>query len=140
MSINLIILILFMLRLRSLSILGNSRDLALLPDGKLLINTINAHSYNTARKDDLFAEALSRGDVLIPDGASIVKACKWIDAQSQPKERVAGWDLFTFEMERLDRKGGKCMFMGSSEKVLSLIRKKAVTVYPNIEKIGRAHV
>jgi N-acetylglucosaminyldiphosphoundecaprenol N-acetyl-beta-D-mannosaminyltransferase len=124
-----------MLRLRFLSILGNSGDLALLPDGKLLINTINAHSYNTARKDDLFAEALSGGDVLIPDGASVVKACKWINAQSQPKERVAGWDLFTFEMERLNCKGGKCMFMGSSEKVLSLIREKAVMVYPNIEVV-----
>jgi N-acetylglucosaminyldiphosphoundecaprenol N-acetyl-beta-D-mannosaminyltransferase len=133
---NLIILILFMLRLRSLSIIGNGGDLALLPDGKLLINTINAHSYNVARKDTQFAEALSKGDVLIPDGASIVKACKWINAKSQPKERVAGWDLFTFEMERLDRKGGKCMFMGSSEKVLSLIREKAVTVYPNIEIVA----
>lgn len=26
-----------------------------IPDGKLLINTINAHSYNTALKDSLFA-------------------------------------------------------------------------------------
>jgi N-acetylglucosaminyldiphosphoundecaprenol N-acetyl-beta-D-mannosaminyltransferase len=121
-----------MFRLKTLAILGSKAALALLPEGKLLINTINAHSYNMARKDKQFAEALSKGDVLIPDGASIVKACEWIGAESQPKERVAGWDLFAYEMKRLNRKGGKCMFMGSSENVLSLVKKRASVDYPNI--------
>ncbi|GAA6530415.1 beta-1,4-N-acetyl- mannosaminyltransferase [Segatella asaccharophila] len=121
-----------MFRLKTLAILGSKAELASLPDGKLLINTINAHSYNMARKDELFAEALSKGDVLIPDGMSIVKSYGWIKAESQPKERVAGWDLFAFEMERLNRKGGKCMFMGSSEKVLALVKKRASVDYPNI--------
>lgn len=93
-----------MFRLKNLNILGSKAELAALPEGKLLINTINAHSYNTARKDGLFAEALTNGDVLIPDGVSIVKACRWIKAKSQPKERIAGWDLFSFEMENLERK------------------------------------
>ena len=121
-----------MFRLKTLAILGSKADLTSLPEGKLLINTINAHSYNMARKDKQFAEALSRGDMLIPDGASIVKACEWIGAESQPKERVAGWDLFAYEMDRLNRKGGKCMFMGSSEKVLALVKKRASVDYPNI--------
>ena len=121
-----------MFRLKTLAILGSKAELASLPDGKLLINTINAHSYNMARKDKQFAEALSKGDVLIPDGASIVKACEWIGAKLKPKERVAGWDLFAYEMERLNRKGGKCMFMGSSEKVLELVKKRASVDYPNI--------
>ena len=80
-----------MLRLKTLTILGSRAELSSLPDGKLLINTVNAHSFNTAQKDSLFAEALQQGDVLIPDGVSIVKACKWIKAKSQPTERVAGW-------------------------------------------------
>lgn len=66
-----------MFRLKTLTILGSKAELSTLPEGKLLINTINAHSYNTALKDTLFAEALSCGDVLIPDGVSIVKACRW---------------------------------------------------------------
>ena len=118
--------------LKELSILSNKINLSLLPQGKLLINTINAHSYNTALKDPLFAEALQKGDALIPDGISIVKACRWLKTKSQPQERIAGWDLFVFEMERLNQKGGKCFFMGSSEKVLSLIREKAKRIYPNI--------
>lgn len=121
-----------MLQLKKLSIICNKQELRNLPDGKLLINTINAHSYNTALKDSVFAEALQKGDALIPDGISIIKATKWLKAKSRPNERIAGWDLFEYEMNRLNQKGGKCFFMGSSEKVLSLIKEKAKLVYPNI--------
>ena len=124
-----------MFKLKTLTILGSKAELASLPEGKLLINTVNAHSYNTARKDSLFAEALMNGDVLIPDGVSIVKACKWIKAKSQPKERIAGWDLFSFEMEKLEKKGGTVMFMGSSQKVLDLIVKRAAEVYPHLKVV-----
>ncbi len=124
-----------MLQLKDLTLVGSRKELSSLPEGKLLINTINAHSYNTARKDALFAEALTKGDCLIPDGASIVKACRWIGAKSQPTERIAGWDLFTFEMQRLNEKGGRCMFMGSSPKVLERIVERAKAVYPHIEVV-----
>ena len=134
-----------MFRLKTLTILGRKTELASLPEGKLLINTINAHSFNTAKKDQLFADALTNGDVLIPDGVSIVKACKWIKAKSQPKERIAGWDLFSFEMEKLERESEKLrtksekskivMFMGSSQKVLDLIVKRAAEVYPHLKVV-----
>ena len=101
----------------------------------MLINTINAFSYNNARKDVLFEEALTKGDVLIPDGISIVRTCHLLKAKSRPKERIAGWDLFTFEMHRLNKKGGKVMFLGSSEKVLGLIQKNAASRYPNLEVV-----
>lgn len=101
-----------MFRLKNLNILGSKAELAALPKGKLLINTINAHSYNTARKDELFAEALTNGDVLIPDGVSIVKACRWIKAKSLPKERIAGWDLFEFEMNKLEQLGESLRQLG----------------------------
>lgn len=131
-----------MFRLKDLNILGSKAELASLPEGKLLINTINAHSYNTARKDKLFAEALMKGNALIPDGVSIVKACRWIKAKSQPKKRIAGWDLFSFEMDKLERESVKCemlkktvMFMGSSQRVLDLIVKRAAEVYPHLKVV-----
>ena len=137
-----------MFRLKDLRILGSRAELASLPEGKLLINTINAHSYNTARKDKLFAEALTNGDVLIPDGVSIVKACRWIKAKSQPKERIAGWDLFAFEMEHLEKLGIRneelgvscsrhltVIFMVSSQKVLDLIVKRAAEVFPHLKVV-----
>lgn len=130
-----------MLNLKCLSIVESKGALKDIPEGKVLINTINAHSFNTAQKDEAFAEALKNGDYLIPDGASILKACLWLKAKSQPKERIAGWDLFEFEMRRLEERSkmsankGKAMFMGSSEKVLSMIRMRAATDYPNIQVI-----
>lgn len=128
-----------MLKLKNINILGSREELSRLPEGKLLINTINAHSYNTAQKDVVFAEALTNGDVLIPDGASIVKACRWIKAKSQPKERIAGWDLFVHEMERVNKENEgakkKVMFLGSSNNVLALIKARAEKDYPNIEVI-----
>ena len=123
-----------MFQLKTLEILGSRAALASLPEGKLLINTVNAHSFNTAKKDSLFAEALTKGDVLIPDGVSIVKACRWIKAKSQPAERIAGWDLFAYEMDHLEKKGGgTVMFMGSSQKVLDLIVKRAAVDYPHLK-------
>lgn len=124
-----------MICIKDLNLLCSQAELANLPEGKLLINTINAFSYNNARRDVLFEEALTKGDVLIPDGISIVRACKWLKAKSQPKERIAGWDLFAFEMKKLNEKGGKVMFLGSSEKVLKLIRENAAKVYPNLEVV-----
>ena len=125
--------------------MGSKADLASLPEGKLLINTVNAHSFNTAKKDQLFADALTNGDVLIPDGVSIVKACKWIKTKSQPKERIAGWDLFFFEMNKAEKLGVKneeqgadkpvVMFMGSSQKVLDLIVKRAAVDYPHLKVV-----
>ena len=140
-----------MFKLSELNIIESKDSLKDIPEGKVLINTINAHSFNTAQEDELFAETLMNGDFLIPDGSSIVKACKWLNAKSQPKERIAGWDLFTFEMENLERKSEKIkenseklgcafkklsvMFMGSSEKVLSLICERAAVDYPNLDII-----
>ena len=48
----------YMLKLKTISLLEHRSELDALPEGKLLINTINAHSYNTALKDPAFAEAL----------------------------------------------------------------------------------
>lgn len=123
------------MRLRDLDILEDKSKLAELPEGKLLINTVNAHSYNVAQKDALFAEALAKGDVLLPDGAPIPWACRLLGHKNPPKSRTAGWDLFVFEMEKWNKKGGRVMFMGSSEKVLSLIRNKAKETYPNLEVV-----
>lgn len=122
-----------MLRLKDIAVVESKEQLMRIPEGKVLINTIYAYSYVVAQKDDLFAQTLVNCDYLMPDGASIVMACRWLKAKSQPKERIAGWDLFQFEMKRLNQRGGKCFFMGSSEKVLTLIRQRAAIDYPNLE-------
>ena len=128
-----------MLKLSDLEIIESKEILKSIPECKILINTVNAHSFNVAQKDELFADALRTGfeppltpplrkegttkggdslreegttnvcvKYLIPDGASIIKACKLLKAKSQPKERIAGWDLFAFEMRKLNDRGFLC--------------------------------
>lgn len=105
-------------------------DLNGLPDEKLLINTINAHSYNIAQEDELFAEALTSSDVLLPDGISIVLAMRVLYGVKLKK--IAGADLFFYEMSRLNLSGGKCFFLGSSNQTLALIKEKVQNTYPNV--------
>ena len=77
-------------------------ELSEIREGKVLINTINAHSYNVSRQDPLFANSLKNCDVLIPDGISVVWALKWLNGKKLKK--IAGADLFFYEMERLQKK------------------------------------
>ena len=44
----------------------------------LIIDTINAHSYNVAQEDKEFYNALMTCDILIPDGVGAVFAMKFL--------------------------------------------------------------
>jgi N-acetylglucosaminyldiphosphoundecaprenol N-acetyl-beta-D-mannosaminyltransferase len=119
------------LQLKNITFPASKTALGELPEGKLLINTINAHSYNVAQEDAEFAEALLRSGVLIPDGAGVVWAKKWLGrkkdngqqitgdrkyriTETKNQERIAGWDLFEWEMgeitdnRRQTTDDGKC--------------------------------
>ncbi len=120
------------MRIRELELVQSRADMASWPEGKFLIDTVNAHSFVVAQSDPAFAESLLTADALLPDGISIVKACRWLKTKSAPVEKVAGADLFAYEMEKLEMKGGTCFFLGSSPETLALIEKKAAEVYPNI--------
>jgi len=98
---------------------------------KVLINTINAHSFNTVQIDKDFGEALESSNILLPDGVSVVWAMRMLTGIKLKK--VAGADLFFYEMKRLNAIGGKCFFLGSSNDTLQLILKKAAIEYPNVK-------
>lgn len=98
---------------------------------KLLINTINAHSYNMTQTDAFYQEALLNSHVLIPDGISVVWAMRWLSGQKLKK--IAGADLFFHELKRLQETGGKCFFLGSSETTLLKIKERIAMEYPAIK-------
>lgn len=120
------------MKIKDLKLVGSKAEMRDWPEGKYLIDTVNTHSFVMAQKDEAFARALLEANALLPDGSYIVKACRWLKMKNAPQEKIAGTDLFLYEMERLDRKGGTCLFMGSSEAVLKRIREKAAEKYPNI--------
>lgn len=102
-----------------------------LRDGKTSISTLNAHCYNMACTDELYREALLKSDVLIPDGISVVWVMRWLTGQRLKK--IAGADLFFYEIARLQQTGGRCFFLGSSESTLQKIKERAKREYPNVQ-------
>ncbi len=98
---------------------------------KALINTLNAHSFNNVQEDEDFQAAIQSSDVLLPDGISVVWAMRLLTGTKLKK--IAGADLFIYEMERINAIGGKCFFLGSSEETLQKIQKKAAREYPNVQ-------
>lgn len=97
---------------------------------KHLINTLNTHSFVTALNDQSFLDALLKSDVLIPDGVGVVFGLKLL--YGEKIQKIAGYDLFELEMQKLNSSNGKCYFLGSSLNVLNLIVKRAMRDYPNV--------
>jgi len=107
---------------------GDLKDLA---SGKLLISTINAYSYILAQRDLVFAASLTNADVLLPDGVSITMGKRLLTGEKIKK--IAGEDFFYYEMNRLNKTGGKCLFLGSSDKVLARIKETASKQFPHVQ-------
>jgi len=97
---------------------------------KKIINTINPHSYITAKNDLVFRKALHDSDILIPDGSGIVLAAKQINNRSIKK--IAGADLHQFLLSKMNEKSGKVFYMGASQNTLNKIEEKIHQEYPNI--------
>lgn len=98
---------------------------------KQLITTLNAHSYNTLQQDPKFRDALQASDLLLPDGISVVLATRWL--QGKKIRKIAGNDLFRYEMRRVHEKKGKCFFLGSSDATLEMIEKRAKEEFPGLQ-------
>src|SRR5690606_14496530 len=98
-----------------------------------IINTINPHSYCVAKKDAAFKKALQQSDLLLPDGIGIVWAAKFLNGKKIPK--IAGYDIFMYLMQELNKTGGSCFFLGASESTLELIKNRAAKDFPNV-KVG----
>lgn len=99
-------------------------------DSLTVINTLNPHSYIESKNDTVFAAALKNSNFLIPDGSGITLAERIIHGKKLNK--IAGYDLFTEIMNRLEMKGGKVFFLGSTEEVLSRIKYRASKDFPNV--------
>jgi len=96
-----------------------------------IINTINPHSYVTAKEDEKFKKALSSSDILIPDGSGIVIAARHLN--NKKIDKIAGYDLHTYLLEEMNKNGGKVFYMGASESTLEKIKQKNHRKYLNIK-------
>jgi N-acetylglucosaminyldiphosphoundecaprenol N-acetyl-beta-D-mannosaminyltransferase len=86
-----------------------------------------------AEKDIEFKKALVNSDILLPDGVGITAALKILQGQSVKK--IAGADIHQHLLEKLNKEGGKCFYLGSKQSTLDAIRERLNNEYPNI-KVG----
>lgn len=69
--------------------------------------------------------------MLLPDGISVVLAMRLLKGRKIKK--IAGFDLFQYEMRRVHEQRGKCFFLGSSEQTLRLIKERAQREHPDLQ-------
>ena len=97
---------------------------------RTIVNTLNAHSFVVARKDESFHKALSSSDILIADGFPIVMAARILNSGTIYK--IAGEDMFFFLLNQLKQTSGSCFFLGSSGQTLKKIQKRLKNEYPEV--------
>lgn len=95
-----------------------------------IINTINPHSYCVSKQDKLFECALNDSDILLPDGIGIVWAEKFLN--QTVIQKIAGYDLFLFLMQQLEKNDAVVFFLGASNDTLNKIEVKCKKDFPNV--------
>jgi N-acetylglucosaminyldiphosphoundecaprenol N-acetyl-beta-D-mannosaminyltransferase len=100
---------------------------------KIIVNTINPHSYVTAKTDHLFKEALLASETLIADGSGIVMAAKQI--HDEKIKKIAGADLHQYLLSELNKCHGSVFYMGAASNTLMKIRERLTRDFPNV-KVG----
>ena len=99
--------------------------------GAAVVNCLNPHSFVNALDDKEFRVALERSDYLLPDGEGVCLAIRrWKGINLQ---KIAGDDIHRRLLVEVAKQGGKVYYMGSTERVLSLIVKRLNSEYPMIE-------
>lgn len=90
----------------------------------------NPHSLVQAKSDPDFAQALQAADLLLPDGAGILLAAKWLGKPI--RERVAGNEFFLALMTYLNSRRGRVFFLGSTEEVLEKLVAAVNHQFPDV--------
>jgi N-acetylglucosaminyldiphosphoundecaprenol N-acetyl-beta-D-mannosaminyltransferase len=83
-----------------------------------------------AKSDADFLKALQSSDVLLADGIGVVLAYRLLGKSVQ---KMAGTDLFYYEMNRLQAIKGTCFFLGSSNETLRKIKSRATIEFPDVK-------
>lgn len=94
----------------------------------------NVHMVMEAYKDDRFNEILKEAYIVTPDGAPIAKTLSWLYNYKQ--QRIAGMDLLPRLLHEAEKRCVSVFFYGSTEEVLSSIKKKVASELPNLKVAG----
>ncbi len=102
-----------------------------IPYRQIVVNTLNPHSWVTAKTDAHFHRALQQSDYLIPDGTGIVLGVRLTCRQCICK--TAGADLHRMFLAYLEEIEGTVFYMGCTPEVLQRIEARIHREYPHIK-------
>ena len=108
----------------------NLSEISTSQDSCKVINTISPNSYGLSTKDADFKKALIDSDFLVLDGVYFAFASLML--QGRNIRRNQGPDVFYHFMDRLNDRGGRAFFLGSTEQTLTKIRERIRKEYPGI--------
>lgn len=102
---------------------------------RILVNTINPHSFYVADRDPLFKTALENCDVLLPDGIGVVMANNLMNKRKISK--IAGMDIFMYLLRVINHSSSisnkRIFFLGSSDETLERIKSNIERDYDDLE-------
>lgn len=102
---------------------------------KKFIITVNPETLMMSESDkELEKIILNKENCLVPDGISIVKACKKIGKDI--KERITGIEISEYLLKIANEKGYSLYLFGAKEEVIEQLVIKIKKEYPNITLLG----
>lgn len=112
-------------------VLGHVRDAAA---GGAWLACLNPHSYAVACDNPDFGAALRRATWLVPDGAGVTLASRWISGRI--RDRLCGPDVFLAISAAINARGPfKVLFLGSTEATLASVAHRYRADFPNVTTI-----
>lgn len=96
----------------------------------------NPHSLVVAQSDDEFRAALQSCSAVVADGVGVTMAGRMVG--TDVGSRITGHDFFLEMMTRLNQRGGRVFFLGSTDAVLDVIAIRAREQFPNLDVQGLA--
>lgn len=98
------------------------------------IVTANPEIVMAAQQNQQFKDIVNHADFVTADGIGVVKGAKML--KTPLKERVTGYDLFTWFLKIAHKRQSRVYFIGAKPEVIAKLQDKLATQYPGIEVVG----
>lgn len=98
------------------------------------IVTANPEIVMAAKENPDFRQIVNQADFVTADGIGIVKGAAMLDTPI--KERVTGFDLFSWLLTVANSRHQKVYFIGAKPEVIDDLKKRVENELPNIEIVG----
>ncbi|RYG72164.1 glycosyltransferase [Lentibacillus lipolyticus] len=105
--------------------------------GKCFVVTANPDITMQAKENADFRRAVTASDYVVPDGAGIVLASKYL--KRPVAERIPGYELMVDVLAYANENRLPCYFLGAKEDVNAQMVQEVTRHYPNIPIAGRHH-